>query len=229
MGELHLEIIVDRLMREYKIPAKMGKPQVAYKETITQEVVQEGVFNKVIGGKPEYAKVILKIEPFKTEKSGVDIQVKIREGLMPPPIVELIKETIKNSASSGVLMGYPLTDMRITLVGGEYDESRSSEMAFAGAVSHAFIDGCRNAEPVLLEPIVSLKITTPEEFTGDIINSINNRHGRIENVEAKEPFRIILALAPLSKMFGYTTELKSLSQGRAFQTMLLSHYDRVEK
>ncbi|MBU1628303.1 elongation factor G [bacterium] len=229
MGELHLEIIVDRLTREYNIPAKMGKPQVAYKETITEEVIQEGVFNKVIGGKPEYAKVILKVEPFNLEIDGIEVKSDVRESLIQAPLVELILNTIRNSASSGVLMGYPMTDTKITFVGGEFDENRSSEMACAAAASHAFIEACRNAKPALLEPIVSIKITTPEEFTGDIINSINNRHGSIENIESKDPFRIITAFAPLSKMFGYTTELRSLSQGRAFQSMLLSHYDRVEK
>ena len=229
MGELHLEIIVDRLTREYNVPAKMGKPQVAYKETITKEVIQDGIFNKIIAGKTEYAKVVLKIESFKTEKGDIIVQDKIEEGLIPSNFVQMIKRTLKNSVSSGVLMGYPMTDIKVTIVGGEYDESKSSEMAFAGATSNAFITGCRKAEPALLEPIVFIKITTPEECTGEILNSINNRYGKIENIESKEPFKIITANAPLSKMFGYTTELRSLSQGRAFQSMMLSHYDRIEK
>ena len=122
-----------------------------------------------------------------------------------------------------------MTDLKITIIGGEYDENKSSEMSFAGAVSQAFVEGCRKADPVLLEPIVAIKITTPEECTGEILNSINNRSGKIEQIESKEPFKIISAIAPLSRMFGYTTELRSLSQGRAFQNMLLSHFDRVEK
>jgi len=229
MGELHLEIIADRLSREYKIPAKMGKPQVAYKETITKEVVQEGIFDKVIGGKQEYAKVILKIEPYKFDSGDIEIQTKIEDDSFPPEIVESIKNTIKSSASSGVLMGYSLTNIKITLIGGEYDVTKSSEMSFAGATSQAFIEGCRKAGPILLEPIVSLKITTPEECTGDILNSINYRSGKIEKIETKEPVKIIFAKAPLYKMFGYTTELRSLSQGRAFQSMLLSHYAPVKK
>jgi elongation factor G len=192
-------------------------------------LTQGGVFDKIIGGKQEYAKVILKIEPSKLDKGDVLIQDDIQDGTLPPDIVELIKKTIRNSASSGVLMGYPMTDIKVTLIGGEYDEARSSEMSVSGAVSNAFVEGCRKANPVLLEPIVSIKITTPEECTGDILNSINNRHGKIEQIETKEPFKIISALAPLSKMFGYTTELRSLSQGRAVQSMLLSHFDKVDK
>jgi len=229
MGELHLEILVDRLLREYKVPTKMGKPQVAYKETITQTVTHDGVFDKVIGGNQEYAKVTLKVEPCKLENADYEIVTDTPEGLFPDEIIESIKNTLKGSTTSGVLMGYPMTDIKITIVGGDYDENKSSEIGFTAAASQGFIEACKKAEPVLLEPIVSLKITTPEECVGDVLNSINNRNGKIEEIESEDPVKIISAFAPLSKMFGYTTELRSISQGRAFQSMMLSHFDVVKK
>jgi elongation factor G len=228
MGELHLEILVDRLFREYNVSAKMGKPQVAYKETIAEKVVHEGVFDRMIGGKPEFAKVNIGIEPFKVDGSGVIVQSRVTEGSIPSNIIDIVKETIKNTSNSGVLMGYPMTDVKVTILDCKYVESKSSDVAFMGAASAAFIEGCRKANPVLLEPVVSVKITTPEDFTGEILNSINNRGGKIENIESKEPLKIISAIAPLSKMFGYTTELRSLSQGRAVQSMFLSHYAMVK-
>ena len=228
MGELHLDIIVDRLKREFKVEANVGKPQVAYKETIRNAVKVEGKFIRQSGGKGQYGHVWLELEPLEPGK-GIEFESKIVGGAVPKEYIKPIEAGIREAAESGVLAGYPVIDFKATLVDGSYHEVDSSEMAFKIAASMAFKDGCRKAKAVILEPIMRVEITVPEEYMGDVIGDINSRRGRMEGMEARAGSQIIRGFIPLSEMFGYATDLRSKTQGRGTYSMEPSHYEEVPK
>jgi len=228
MGELHLEIIVDRLMREFKVEANVGKPQVAYKETIRKAVKSEGKFVRQSGGRGQYGHCWIEIEP-QEPGSGYTFVNKIVGGAIPKEYIPAIDAGIRDAMNNGVLGGYPVLDVKVTLVDGSYHEVDSSEMAFRIAASMAFKEGCRKADPVLLEPIMSVDVLVPDEYLGDVIGDINSRRGKIEGIEMRAGLKVVKAHVPLSEMFGYATALRSRTQGRGTFTMQFSHYEEVPK
>ena len=228
MGELHLDIIVDRLKREFKVEANVGKPQVAYKETIRETVKVEGKFIRQSGGRGQYGHVWLEMEPLEPG-TGVEFESKIVGGVVPKEYIKPIEEGIREAAESGVLAGYPVIDFKATLVDGSYHEVDSSEMAFKIAGSMAFKEGCKKGKAVILEPIMRVEVTVPEEYMGDVIGDINSRRGRMEGMEARSGNQIIRGFIPLSEMFGYATDLRSKTQGRGTYAMEPSHYEEVPK
>ncbi|SMB88817.1 translation elongation factor 2 (EF-2/EF-G) [Thermanaeromonas toyohensis ToBE] len=226
MGELHLEIIVDRLLREFKVGANVGKPQVAYKETIRRPVRAEGKYIRQTGGRGQYGHVILELEPLEPGK-GYEFVNKIVGGVVPKEYIPAVDAGIREAMENGVLAGYPLVDIRATLVDGSYHEVDSSEMAFKIAASQALKDGVKRANPVLLEPIMKVEVTVPEEYMGDVIGDLNARRGRIEGMEPRGGAQVIRAYVPLAEMFGYATDLRSRTQGRGTYVMQFSHYSEV--
>ncbi len=226
MGELHLEIIVDRLKREFNVDVNVGKPQVAYRETIRKAVTQEGKFIKQTGGRGQYGHVWLKIEPLEPGK-GFEFNETIKGGVVPKEYIPAVEAGVKEAMETGVVAGYPMTDVKVTLFDGSYHEVDSSEMAFKIAGSIAFKEGAKKANPVLLEPIMEVEVTTPEEFMGDVIGDLNKRRGRVQGMEARGNAQVIRALVPLAEMFGYATDLRSMTQGRATYIMKFSHYEEV--
>jgi elongation factor G len=226
MGELHLEIIVDRLLREFKVGANVGKPQVAYKETILRKVTQEGKFIRQTGGRGQYGHVVLEIEPLERGK-GIEFEDKTKGGSIPKEFISPIEKGVKEAAETGVFAGYPAVDLKIAVVDGSYHEVDSSEIAFKIAGSMAFKDGTKKAHPVLLEPIMKVEVVVPEEYVGDVIGDINARRGRLENMEIRGANQVVQAVVPLAEMFGYATQLRSMTQGRGVYTMQFSHYDQV--
>jgi elongation factor G len=226
MGELHLEIIVDRLMREFKVEANVGSPQVAYKETITKEVEVDSKYARQSGGRGQYGHVKIKLEPRKPGE-GYEFINKITGGAIPKEYIPAVDNGIQEAMQSGILAGYPVLDFRVTLFDGSYHEVDSSEMAFKIAGSMAFKDGCKKANPVLLEPYMRVEVTVPEEYMGDVIGDINSRRGRIEGMESRSGAQIIRGFVPLSEMFGYATDLRSKTQGRGVYTMQFDHYEAV--
>ena len=228
MGELHLEIIVDRLLREFKVGASVGKPQVAYKETIRTASKAEGKFIRQTGGRGQYGHVYIEIEPLEPGK-GFEFENKVVGGTIPREYIPAVEKGIRESADRGILAGYPVVDIRARLYDGSYHDVDSSEMAFKIAGSMAFKEAIKNAKPVLLEPIMSLEIVTPEEYLGDVIGDLNSRRGRIINIEKRGNVQVIKGQAPLAEMFGYATDLRSKTQGRATYTMQFSHYNEVPK
>ena len=228
MGELHLDIIVDRLKREFKVECSVGKPQVSYKETIRNKVKVQGKFIRQSGGRGQYGDVWLEMEPLEAGK-GIEFESKIVGGVVPKEYIKPIEEGVREAAQSGVLAGYPVIDFKATLVDGSYHEVDSSEMAFKIAGSMAFKEGCRQAKSVLLEPIMKVEVTVPEEYMGDVIGDINSRRGRLEGMEAIQGNQVIRCFIPLSEMFGYATDLRSKTQGRGTYSMEPSHYEEVPK
>ena len=228
MGELHLDIIVDRLKREFKVECNVGKPQVAYKETIRNKVKVQGKFIRQSGGKGQYGDVWFEMEPLEPGK-GIEFESKIVGGAVPKEYIKPIEQGMREAAESGILAGYPVIDFKATLVDGSYHEVDSSEMAFKIAGSMAFKEGCRQAKSVLLEPIMKVEVTVPEEYMGDVIGDINARRGRMEGMEARAGEQIIHGFIPLSEMFGYATDLRSKTQGRGTYAMEPSHYEEVPK
>ena len=228
MGELHLDIIVDRLKREFKVECTVGKPQVSYKETIRNKVKVEGKFIRQSGGRGQYGHVWLEMEPLEPGK-GVEFESKIVGGVVPKEYIKPIEEGIREAAESGVLAGNPVIDFKATLVDGSYHEVDSSEMAFKIAASMAFKEGCKKAKSVILEPIMKVEITVPEEYMGDVIGDVNSRRGRMEGMEAQSGNQVIRSFIPLSEMFGYATDLRSKTQGRGTYSMEPSHYEEVPK
>ncbi len=228
MGELHLDIIVDRLKREFKVECNVGKPQVAYKETIRNAVRAEGKFIRQSGGRGQYGHAIVEMEPLEPG-SGIVFESKIVGGAVPKEYIKPIEDGIREAANSGVLAGYPVIDFKATLVDGSYHEVDSSEMAFKIAGSMAFKDGCKRGKSVILEPIMRVEITVPEEYMGDVIGDINSRRGRMEGMEARGGSQIVRGFIPLSEMFGYATDLRSKTQGRGTYAMEPSHYEEVPK
>ncbi len=228
MGELHLEIIVDRLKREFKVGVNVGKPQVAYKESIKSSIKQEGKFVRQTGGHGQYGHVWIEIEPLERGK-GFEFVDKIVGGVIPKEYIPAVEAGVKDAAESGVLAGYPMVDFKVTLYDGSYHEVDSSDMAFKIAASMAFKEGAKKAKPYILEPIMDVEVTTPEQYLGDVMGDVNSRRGKIKNMSEKGKLKIIKAYIPLSEMFGYATVLRSITQGRGTYTMQFSHYDEVPK
>lgn len=228
MGELHLEIIVDRMLREFKVEANVGKPQVSYKETIRKPVKIEHKYARQSGGRGQYGHVHLEIEPLEPG-SGYEFVNKIVGGAIPKEYIPAVDAGIQGAMSSGVLAGYNVVDVRVTLFDGSYHEVDSSEMAFKIAASMAFKEGCRKADPVLKEPIMDVSVFTPEEYMGDVIGDLNSRRGQIQGMEMRHGVQSISCFVPLSEMFGYATELRSRTQGRGNYSMQPSHYEEVPK
>ena len=226
MGELHLEIIKDRLVREFKVCANVGKPEVSYRETISKKVETEGKFIRQTGGRGQYGHVKLILEPAENGK-GFQFENKIKRGVIPKEYISPISEGIQEAMKNGVIAGYPLIDIKATLLDGSYHEVDSSELAFKAAGSIALKEGVKKADPVLLEPIMELEVIVPEEYLGEIINDLTSRRAKIERVLPRKDAQIIRAMVPLSEMFGYATSLRSLSQGRAIYTMQFSHYFQI--
>lgn len=228
MGELHLEIIVDRLLREFKVEANVGNPQVSYKETIRKAVKAEGKFVRQSGGRGQYGHCVLEIEP-KEPGTGYEFVNKIVGGAIPKEYIGPIDAGIQDAMNNGILGGYQVVDIKVTLVDGSYHEVDSSEMAFKIAGSMGFKEGMRKADAVLLEPIMKVDVTVPEDYMGDVMGSLNSRRGRIEGMEARSGAQAIRAHVPLSEMFGYATSLRSLTQGRGVFVMQPSHFEEVPK
>ncbi|MGD9154471.1 MAG: elongation factor G [Bacillota bacterium] len=228
MGELHLEIIVDRLLREFKVEANIGQPQVAYRETIRSTVKTEGKFVRQSGGRGQYGHVWLELEPLEPG-AGFQFENKIVGGAVPKEYIAPVEVGVKEAMLNGVLAGYPMVDVKVKIFDGSYHEVDSSEMAFKVAASMAFKDGARKANPVILEPIMRVEITTPEEYLGDIMGDFNSRRGRIEGMESRAGAQVIRGHVPLSEMFGYATTIRSISQGRAVYVMFFSHYNEVPR
>ncbi|AEE97331.1 elongation factor G [Mahella australiensis] len=228
MGELHLEIIIDRLFREFKVEANVGNPQVAYKETITQTVKSEGRFIRQSGGRGQYGHVWLQLEP-NERGAGYEFIDKIVGGVVPREYIPAVDEGIQEALNSGVLGGYPVVDVKVTLFDGSYHEVDSSEMAFKIAASIGFKEGMKKAAPVLLEPIMKVEVVVPEEYMGDVMGDISSRRGHIEGMEGRNGAQVIRGLVPLAEMFGYATDLRSKTQGRGTYTMQFSHYEIVPK
>ena len=226
MGELHLEIIVDRLLREFKVEANIGKPQVAYRETITKPVKAEGKFIRQSGGRGQYGHVVLELEP-NDPGAGFVFESKIIGGVVPREYWSAVEQGVKEAMLNGVIAGYPMVDVKVTLVDGSYHEVDSSEMAFKIAGSIGFKEGAAKAGPVLLEPVMRLEVTTPEEFLGDVMGDINARRGRIEGMEHRGNTQVIRGFVPLGEMFGYATDLRSMTQGRAQYSMHFGQYEQV--
>ncbi|EKO40379.1 MAG: translation elongation factor EF-G [Solidesulfovibrio magneticus str. Maddingley MBC34] len=225
MGELHLEIIVDRLMREFGVNANVGQPQVAYRETITKAIKNDLRYVKQTGGRGQYGHVVLEIEP--KEDGGYEFINDITGGIIPKEYIPAVDKGIQNAMKGGVMAGFPLVDIRVKLVFGSYHEVDSSEQAFFICGSQCFKEAVQKASPVLLEPIMAVEVVTPDEYMGDIMGDLNGRRGRIARMEARAGAQVITAHVPLSSMFGYATDLRSKSQGRATFTMIFDHYERV--
>ncbi|NUQ83003.1 MAG: elongation factor G [Bacteroidetes bacterium] len=228
MGELHLEIIIDRLKREFRVDANVGKPQVAYRETIKTKTQIEGKFIRQSGGKGQYGHVWLEVEPNETGK-GFEFENAITGGVVPREYIKPVEEGVKEGLETGVLAGYPLVDVKVKLFDGSFHPVDSSEMAFKIAGSMAVKAGCRKATPVILEPIFSVEVVTPEEYMGDIMGDLNSRRGRIEGISSRNDAQVVKAMVPLSEMFGYATVMRSMTQGRAIYTMTFDHYAEVPK
>ena len=226
MGELHLEIIVDRMKREFKVEANVGKPQVAYRETIRQTVEQEGRFVRQSGGRGQFGHVWIKLQP-QEPGAGYEFQNSIVGGVIPREYIPAVDKGIQEQLASGVLAGYPVVDVKVTLFDGSYHEVDSSEMAFKIAGSMAFKEGCRSAKPVLLEPVMRVEVVTPEDYMGDVMGDLNRRRGLVQGMEEAPSGRIIRAEVPLAEMFGYATALRSMSQGRATYSMEFGHYNEA--
>ena len=226
MGELHLEIIVDRLLREFKVEANIGNPQVAYRESITKEAEAQGKFVRQSGGSGQYGDVMLRVEPGE-EGSGITFESKIVGGAVPKEYIRPVEEGVREAAAAGVLGGYPMVDVHVTLFDGSYHEVDSSEVAFHVAGSIGFKNAVEKAGPVLLEPIEKVEITTPDEYLGDVMGDVSSRRGKIDGMNPKDGIHVLDAFIPLSEMFGYATDLRSKTQGRATYAMSFDHYAEV--
>jgi elongation factor G len=226
MGELHLEIIVDRLLREFNVGANVGKPQVAYKETVRKAVEQQGRFVRQTGGRGQYGDVWIKLEP-QQPGAGFEFVDAIKGGSIPREYIPAVEKGIKEATDTGALAGYPVVDVKVTLFDGSYHDVDSSEIAFKIAGSMAFKEAARKANPVLLEPIMSVEVVVPEDFMGDVIGDISSRRGKVLGMDTRPAAQAIDARVPLAQMFGYATDLRSMTQGRATYTMQFSHYEPV--
>jgi elongation factor G len=229
MGELHLEILVDRMLREFKVDANVGRPQVAYRETIRKAVQNvEGKFVRQSGGRGQYGHVVINIEPG-VPGSGFTFEDKIVGGVVPREYIKPASEGMREAMENGVLAGYPMVDVKVQLVFGSYHDVDSNEMAFKVAGSMALKEGCRRAGPVLLEPMMDVEVVTPADYMGDVIGDLSSRRGKIQGMDQRGESQVITAVVPLSEMFGYSTTLRSMSQGRAVYSMQFKHYEEVPK
>ncbi len=229
MGELHLEIIVDRMLREFKVEAEVGKPQVAYRETIRKTVEQEYKYAKQSGGRGQYGHVFLRLEPTEPGGENYEFVNDIKGGAVPKEYIPAVDKGCQEAMQSGVLAGYPVVDIKVTLFDGSYHEVDSSEMAFKLAASMCFKEGARKANAVILEPMMKVEVETPEEYMGDVIGDLNKRRGQVNNMSDRGGNKIIDAFCPLAEMFGYSTDLRSQTQGRATYSMEFDHYDEVPR
>ena len=228
MGELHLEIIVDRLLREFKVEANVGKPQVAYRETVRQKAEAQGRFVRQTGGRGQYGDVWLEVEPAEPGQ-GVVFENKLKGPAIPREYVPAVEKGVKEAAETGILAGYPVVDIKISLTDGSYHEVDSSEMAFKIAGSMGFKEAVRKARPVLLEPVMAVEVVVPEEYMGAVVGDLNSRRGRIVSMEARAGAQVIRANVPLGQMFGYATDVRSMTQGRATYTMQFARYEEVPR
>ncbi|CAD7288525.1 elongation factor G [Campylobacter suis] len=228
MGELHLEIIVDRMLREFKVEAEVGQPQVAYRETIRKTVEQEYKYAKQSGGRGQYGHVFLRIEPLEAA-SGFEFVNDIKGGVVPKEYIPAVEKGCKEALQNGILAGYPVEDVKVTLFDGSYHEVDSSEMAFKLAASMGFKEGARKAGAVILEPMMKVEVETPEDYMGDVIGDLNKRRGQISSMDERNGNKIVTAFCPLAQMFGYSTDLRSQTQGRATYSMEFDHYEEVPK
>jgi elongation factor G len=228
MGELHLEVLVDRMKREFKVEANVGKPQVAYRETLTKKVDRvDYTHKKQTGGSGQFAKVQIAIEPNNEEGGGYLFENKVTGGRIPREYIPSVDAGAQEAMQHGVLAGYPMVDVKVTLLDGAYHDVDSSELAFKIAGSMAFKDGARQAGPALLEPMMAVEVTTPEDFMGDVIGDLNSRRGQVQAMEERSGARVVKALVPLSEMFGYVGDLRSRTQGRASYSMQFDSYAQV--
>jgi elongation factor G len=228
MGELHLEILVDRMLREFKVEANVGAPQVAYRETIRKQVKVEGKFIRQSGGKGQYGHVVIEAGPGEPG-SGFEFVSKIVGGSIPKEYIPAVEQGIKESCESGILAGYPVIDIKATLIDGSYHEVDSSEMAFKIAGSMAIKEAVMKASPTLLEPMMKVEVEVPENFLGDVIGDLNSRRGQIEGMGSDQGIAKVTAKVPLAAMFGYATDIRSNTQGRGIFTMEFSHYEEVPR
>jgi len=228
MGELHLEILIDRMLREFKVDAEVGQPQVAYRETIKKEVEQEHKYAKQSGGRGQYGHVFIRLTPLKPGE-GYEFVNDIKGGSIPREFIPAVDKGLKEAMQGGVLAGYPVEDVKVTLYDGSYHDVDSSEMAFKLAASMAFKEGARKADAIILEPMMKVEVETPEDFMGDVIGDLNRRRGQINSMEDRAGHKIVNAFCPLSEMFGYSTDLRSQTQGRASYSMEFDHYAEVPK
>ena len=228
MGELHLEIIVDRLLNEFKANANVGKPQVSYKETISAKAKAEGKFDQLTGAKGQYGHVVLQVEALQ-RGAGILFESQVKEDQIPSEFLGAIEKGIRDSLDAGPLIGYPVTDIKVSLIGGSYSEDDSTEMAFGISSSMAIRRVTADASPLLLEPIMSLEIICPDEYLGDMMNDLNSKRAKVVGVETNDGLQVVKAYAPLAEMFGYSTSLRSATQGRASFTMQFENYDVVQK
>jgi elongation factor G len=229
MGELHLEILVDRMKREFKVEANVGKPQVAFRETVRKPVQQiEGKFVRQSGGKGQYGHVVINLEPGEAG-SGFVFEDKIVGGVIPREYIKPVEAGIREALENGVLAGYPMVDVKVTLVFGSYHDVDSSEMAFKIAGSMAVKEAARQAHPVLLEPVMEVEVVTPADFLGDVIGDLSSRRGKVGGMTQRGDAQVVAADVPLAEMFGYSTQLRSMTQGRAVYSMQFDHYEDVPK
>jgi len=226
MGELHLDIIVDRMRREFGVEANVGKPQVAYRETIRKSVEQEGKFVRQSGGRGQYGHVFLRIEP-REPGSGYEFENAIAGGVVPREYIGAVDKGVREQMQNGVVAGFPVVDCKVTLYDGSYHDVDSSEIAFKIAGSMGFRDGALKAKPVLLEPIMNVEVVTPEDYMGDVMGDLNRRRGLTQGMDDSPSGKIIRAGVPLAEMFGYSTDLRSMSQGRAVYSMEFEKYAEV--
>jgi elongation factor G len=226
MGELHLEIIRDRLFREFKVDANAGKPQIAYRETITASSTGEGKLIKQSGGRGQYGHVIVTVQPNERGK-GLTIENKVVGGTIPKDYIPAVKKGLEEAVLNGVVGGFPVIDVHVDIIDGSYHDVDSNELAFKMAAIFALKDGMKKAKPILLEPIMKVENSTPEEYQGDIMGDLNRRRGRISSIENKGGLSVVTAEVPLAEMFGYATAIRSLSKGRSSYSMTPSHFEQV--
>jgi elongation factor G len=228
MGELHLEILVDRMRREYKVEANVGEPKVAFRETIRKKADAEGKYIRQTGGSGHYGHCKLRVEP-NTPGAGYEFINEIKSGSVPKEFIKPIDQGVQGAIELGILAGYPIVDVKVTLYDGSYHEVDSDEMAFKIAGSMAFKEAARKASPVLLEPVMAVEVTVPEEHMGTIIGDINSRRGRIEHIDRIGGSQVIKAIVPLKEMFGYVNEIRSATQGRASYSMQFARYEEAPR
>ena len=228
MGELHLEIIADRLQREFNVGIRVGKPQVSYRESISSEAIADGVFHKDLGGKIQFGQVSVKVEPVDYQ-AGVIFSTEVDSKKIPQSFIDAIKKSIVDTAPGGMLAGYPFLNIKATLLNAEFNENESTEVAYAIAASSAFREACKKAGVRLLEPVMDLEVVTPQDYTGDVISDINSKRGKIITMGIKQKKDLITAEVPLAELFGYSTDLRSKSQGRASFTMKFKSYIEMPK
>jgi elongation factor G len=227
MGQLHLEILIDRMLREFNVEAQIGLPQVAYRETITRKVISTGKFIQQTGGHGQYGHVVIEMEPQEIPGSGNTFEDKIKSGAIPREFIPSVRNGIMGAAKSGILSGYPVTDTKVTLIDGSFHEVDSSEMAFQMAAAIAFSEGLKKGNSILLEPVMDMEVVVPEEYMGQIIGDLNSRRAKIVSFTQRGNVKVIRAYVPLAEIFNYATVMRSLTQGRASYTMEPSFYAEV--